>query len=469
LIQPADHTPADECRLGPYRLLSSLGRGATAQVFKAEHRHLGQLRALKILLPEHATRPDLVGRLVTEARAMARLRHPCIAEVFECDVLKDGSAFIAMEYLRGEPMRSWMERVGKLNRHPLLAAAIVGMVAEGLSFAHDQAVVHRDLKPENVLLIPHPSKANTFSVKLLDFGIAKILQEEPLTRTRTGCVVGTPGYMAPEQWCAGSAIDHRADLYALGCMLFELLSGRPPFLETSDLSLMRAHLDDLAPVVGSLVENVPAALDRLVQRLLAKSPTERPQDAEEVIAAIESVVGCTRAQFSDLLHSPGGYGVVARESAEIEPRDIVRTLIATGHSAELGLLLALRPGGKLRRLRRRLPVLIGVACCCAAGLAAVWFLAQGPATQPPLPAARKSIIAKPPPLRESSPEPIPSKTPRSATRIAGATAAKAPRIDKPPSRSSAPRRDRAHRRPVGPKRQAKTGPRSPTIYRPVGD
>ena len=129
---PAAGQPfAGNAQIGPYRLLSSLGKGGTAEVFLAEHRHLGQLRAVKILLPEAAVSPDIVGRLVTEARAMARLRHPTIAEVFECDVLADGTAFIAMEYLRGESVRGWLERAGNLSRYPMLAAAIAGVVGRG--------------------------------------------------------------------------------------------------------------------------------------------------------------------------------------------------------------------------------------------------------------------------------------------------------------------------------------------------
>ena len=272
--------PIGPAQIGPYRLLSSLGKGGTAQVFKAEHRHLGQFRAVKVLLPEIATSADVVGRLMTEARAMARLRHPTIAEVFECDVLDDGTAYIAMEYLRGESIRAWLARVGNLSGHPMLAAAIAVVLGQGLSFAHGQGVIHRDLKPENVVLIPDPGDPPAFSVKILDFGIAKLLREEPVTRTRTGHVVGTPVYMAPEQWRPGGAVDHRTDIYALGCLLFELLSGRPPFDLTNDQSLMRAHLEDSPPDVRSLAAGVPAAMAGLIARMLAKAPADRPQTVD---------------------------------------------------------------------------------------------------------------------------------------------------------------------------------------------
>jgi serine/threonine protein kinase len=306
--------PDGDRQIGPYRLLGSLGRGGMAEVFKAEHVHLGQARALKILLPEISARPEIVGRLLTEARALGRMRHPSIVEVFDCDVLSDGTAFIAMEYVRGEAMRAWLERVGKLTSEPTLAAAIVGAVGEGLAFAHRQGVVHRDLKPENILLVGNPSDPDAFSIKILDFGVAKLLREEPLTTTRHGCVIGTPIYMAPEQWRPGSAIDHRADIYALGCLFFELLCGRPPFVEYDDVSMMRAHLDDPPPPVTSLEEGLPAGWCDLISRMLAKAPADRPQSVEEVLTALESLLGYERSRWSQLLRTPSGWSVGARET-----------------------------------------------------------------------------------------------------------------------------------------------------------
>jgi eukaryotic-like serine/threonine-protein kinase len=315
---PRDQAPS-EPQLGAYRVLGSLGRGGTAQVFKAEHQRLGQIRALKVLLPEISARPDLVGRLLTEARAMARLRHPAIVEVLDCDVLPDGTAFIAMEYLRGEPLRSWLERVGRLHQHPELAAAIVGVVAQGLLFAHEHGVVHRDLKPENILLVASAGEGPAFSLKILDFGIAKLLSEEPLTRTRVGCVVGTPMYMAPEQWRPGEEIDCRTDIYALGCLLFELLTGRPPFNAHDDMSMRRAHLELAPPTLESLVPGLPQGFDPLVARMLAKDPAERPHGVEEVLVELEKLAGQPRDQFAGLLRAPEGRAVVPKQTVACEP------------------------------------------------------------------------------------------------------------------------------------------------------
>jgi serine/threonine protein kinase len=322
-MPPAHH------QIGPYQVLGSLGKGGMSEVYKVEHRHLGQIRALKVLLPEIAARADIVERLLSEARAMAGLRHPAIVEVYDCDVLSDGTAFIAMEHLQGEPLRLWAERVGKLARQPRLAAAIVGRIAEGLAFAHKQAVVHRDLKPENVFLVRAPGDRDAFSVKVLDFGVAKMLRDERRTPTLDGCVIGTPVCMAPEQWRPGTAIDHRADIYALGCLFFELLCGRPPFIESEDIALMHAHLETTPPTPRSLEPSLSAGLDALVSRMLAKSPADRPQSLEEVLVELEALIGRPRAEWGALLRTPPGCPVIVQEaiaSATTQPaRSVARS------------------------------------------------------------------------------------------------------------------------------------------------
>jgi serine/threonine protein kinase len=313
--------------IGPYQVLGSLGIGGMAEVFKVEHRHLGLIRALKVLRHEISSRPELVERLLAEARAMGRLRHPAVVEVFDCDVLQDGTAFIAMEYLRGEPLRLWMERIGRLAGFPRLAAALVGRVAEGLAFAHRQDVVHRDLKAENIFMVQDPGDGDRFTLKLLDFGVAKILREErPRSLTLDGCVIGTPTCMAPEQWSPGSAIDPRTDIYGLGCLFFELLCGRPPFLEMDDLAIMRAHCETEAPRVADLEPFLPPGFDPLVARMLAKAPGDRPRDLEEVLSELEGLVGQPRASWGDLLRTPPGFPVIVQDTLEMESTGPARSL-----------------------------------------------------------------------------------------------------------------------------------------------
>jgi eukaryotic-like serine/threonine-protein kinase len=386
--------------IGPYRLLGAIGRGGMAEVWKAEHRHLGQIRALKVLLPGAAARSDLVVRLITEARATAWLRHPVIVEVFDCDVLPDGTAFIAMEFLQGEQLRAWLDRVGKLADHPRLAAAIAGRAAEGLAFAHNLGVVHRDLKPENLFLVPMQSDRPAFAVKLLDFGIAKLLCEQSPARTRPGCVIGTPAYMAPEQWQLGQPVDHRSDVYALGCLLFELLAGRPPFPCDDEIGAMRGHLELDPPDITTLEPAVPAALSDLLVWMLAKRPEDRPQTMAAVIAALEGFLGLDRPRFSELLRAPAALTVrlgdpegpvATRRGLGEEPRPA-----RTGPS----LPTIAAPETARRRERRRrvaLAASLAVTGVGAAAVTALWLTRPGVAGPTGAAAAGAPVAAAAPP------------------------------------------------------------------------
>jgi serine/threonine protein kinase len=396
-----------EDRLGPYRLLLSLGKGGMAEVWKAEHRHLGQLRALKVLLPEVAARSDLVSRLLTEARATARLRHPAIVEVFDCDLLDTGGAFIAMEYLRGEHLRAWLDRAGNLARQAPLAAAILGVLADGLAYAHQQGVVHRDLKPENIFLVPLAPGALPFGVKILDFGIAKLLREQSPTKTRPDCVMGTPLYMAPEQWQPGETIDHRADVYALGCVFFEILTGRPPFAYGDDLAMMRAHLMQPAPLVTSVEPSVPQPLARLLSAMLAKDPEDRPATMEVVIVAVEQFLGVSRAGFPQRLQAPVGQPV--RPEMPSEQRLFAVDLSSTRdnegwpvrRSPPTPTALANHGDeaiGRRRRLLSRVPLtVVGALAVCGLGLFAIWVVFGGGRGGEPAGAATGTASAGPRP------------------------------------------------------------------------
>jgi serine/threonine protein kinase len=313
-----------------------------AEVFKAEHRHLGQIRGLKVLLPEIAAQPELLSRLLTEARTMARLRHPTIAEVYDCDVQGD-SAFIVMEYLPGITLRTWCDQVGKLARNSGLAAAIVGTLADGLAFAHQHGVVHRDLKPENVLLIPLPDDDDGFALKILDFGVAKLVREQPViptaakarpesavNQTQHGCIVGTPLYMAPEQWRPGSAIDHRVDIYALGCVLFELLCGRPPFCEEEPSAIMCAHLTELPPDVTILEPEIGSRFQILLARMLAKSPEDRHPSMEDVLTELESISGHKRSQWHEMLRTPRTGAMAVRGTLVINLQQTIVDRVGVG-------------------------------------------------------------------------------------------------------------------------------------------
>jgi tRNA A-37 threonylcarbamoyl transferase component Bud32 len=286
--------PGPGMSVGPFRLMELVGRGGMAEVFLARHRHLGHVRALKILTHEHPASPEHVARLLTEARATAQLHHPAIVQVFDCDVLPHGGAYIVMEYLEGEPLSRWLARAGNLADQPRLAAALTATVADALGVAHERGIVHRDLKPENLFLVPHPREPRRFAVKILDFGVAKMLHEQGLAKTSTGCLIGTPDYMAPEQCLP----------IAPSCVLFELLCGRRPFVTDDAWSVMVAHASTPAPTARSIAPAVPAVLDALVTRMLAKAQDDRPSDMSEVVAVLERYLGCARADLPQLLHMP---------------------------------------------------------------------------------------------------------------------------------------------------------------------
>jgi serine/threonine protein kinase len=335
--------PRPGVSVGPFRLIQLIGRGGMAEVFLGRHRHLGHVRALKILLPESPANPQHVARLLTEARATAQLHHPGIVQVFDCDVLPHGGAYIVMEYLEGEPLSRWLARAGNLADQPRLAAALVATVADAVGAAHERGIVHRDLKPENLFLVPHPRDPRRFTVKILDFGVAKLLHEQGQAKTSTGCLIGTPDYMAPEQCLPIAPIDQRTDVYALGCVLFELLCGRRPFVTNDAWSVMVAHASTPAPAPRAIAPGVPAELDTLVTRMLAKAQADRPSDMAEVLAALERYLGCARSDIPQLLQTPERACVGRRIPGQRTARTVARSTRAAGRGGTRVTASASRP------------------------------------------------------------------------------------------------------------------------------
>ena len=265
-------------------------------VYLASHEVLGRRAAVKVLLPEFTGNAELVSRFFREARATAQLRHHAFVEIFDSGRLGDGSAYLVMEYLRGENLAAYLRRVGALPVDDALA--IARDIAEGVGFAHAHGIIHRDLKPDNVFLTvnagePGDPQAAGVAVKILDFGIAKLMGEpdrkETASRTRAGAVLGTPLYMAPEQ-CRGSGqIDHRADLYSFGCIVHEILCGLPPFPLEGFGEILSAHLAQPPPPLRTLRRDVPDAVEHLVLTLLSKRADDRPPDMAAIAAAIDSI------------------------------------------------------------------------------------------------------------------------------------------------------------------------------------
>ena len=279
-------------RFGNYEIVSQLGAGGMGTVYVARHSLLGRTVAVKVLRPELSQNREIVTRFFNEARAATSIRHPGIIEVFDFGHDETNCAYIIMELLQGENLGQRLHHVGRVSLSQ--AITIVRQIAGALQAAHAQHILHRDLKPDNVFLVPDPEIPSGERIKLLDFGIAKLLADpstQGRSHTETGAVMGTPTYMSPEQ-CRGSrstTLDERSDLYALGCIFYELLSGRPPFLSDGVGDLLAHHMYFPPPPLRALLPDLPPSVESLVLRLLAKDPQERPACARAVITELDAL------------------------------------------------------------------------------------------------------------------------------------------------------------------------------------
>ncbi|WP_044241847.1 serine/threonine-protein kinase [Chondromyces apiculatus] len=270
-----------DTQLGPYRLLHPLGAGGMGQVFAATDTRTDQVVALKLLQDEAAQHPQLVARFLQEGRALSMLRHPGIVKVLDCVKPEDGRPFVVMEVLQSPTLRDWVAQ----QDHPLELETVISLgqqIAEAMSHVHEQGIVHRDLKPSNILVTTADGTApSACTIKVVDFGIAKVPaapEGGPDTQVQTGdlTVLGTARYMAPEQFLGAAEVTAKADVYALGVVLFELISGRLPFLGDEDAEFMAKHAQERAPSLRALRPEVPAGLCVLVDAMLAKEPGARP-------------------------------------------------------------------------------------------------------------------------------------------------------------------------------------------------
>jgi serine/threonine protein kinase len=262
---------ADGFFLGGYMVLDRIGKGRMAGVYKARH-PTGQVVAIKVLPPSKAQDPMLLGRFQREAKLALMLTHPNIVRGFQ--VGKEGNLhFLVMEYLEGETLEDALTKKGKYP--PEEAVRIVYQALQGLQHIHDQGLVHRDLKPSNLMLLPGPKGP---TVKILDIGLGRMLDEGldgDAGLTAEGVLLGTPDYMAPEQARDARAIDIRADIYSLGCVLYHLLAGQPPFPDTNIISQMIRHASEPPRPVAQFSPGVPDGLQQILSWMMAKAPDGR--------------------------------------------------------------------------------------------------------------------------------------------------------------------------------------------------
>ncbi|PZG85852.1 serine/threonine protein kinase [Streptomyces sp. NTH33] len=292
---------------GRYRLTHRLGRGGMAEVFAAEDVRLGRTVAVKLLRADLAEDPTSKARFTREAQSVAGLNHHAIVAVYDSGEDQVGGQavpYIVMELVEGRTIRDLLLTAEAPG--PEQALIIVSGVLEALAYSHQHGIVHRDIKPANVII------TDNGAVKVMDFGIARALHGASTTMTQTGMVMGTPQYLSPEQ-ALGKAVDYRSDLYATGCLLYELLALRPPFTGETPLSVVYQHVQDM-PVPPSQVADgtCPPELDGLVMRSLAKEPDDRFQTAEEMRGMVQYGL--------QMLYDQGGH-TGTWNTGPVEPHD----------------------------------------------------------------------------------------------------------------------------------------------------
>jgi serine/threonine-protein kinase len=379
--------------IGSYVIRAKVGQGGMGSVYVAEHATLGRRAAIKVLQPELSNDRSVVTRFFNEARAASAIHHPSIVEIYDFGYTADANAFIVMEFLDGETLAKRRYRVGRMD--PRRSLVFARQIAGALAAAHELGIVHRDLKPENIFVVPDPEVHGGERIKLLDFGIAKLQNGfGDTSRTQTGSVLGTPAYMAPEQCRGAGTVDARADLYALGCVTYELLVGRPPFVADGAGDLIAHHLYFEPLPLRQLDATVPEPVERLVLWLLTKDPARRPQTARDLIG----IGTATDAQIAPTM--PG--------SAPTVPTP-------TTLSGASGVAM---PTPALVATRRRWVVPVVAVTAVAAGLAIYFAVAnKSSATTVEVTAQKPS---EPTPAARPAPEPTtpPAKPPEPAKPLA---------------------------------------------------
>jgi len=465
---PSDRSPAflegsespvapGDVLAGKYRVDRILGAGGMGLVVAATHLTLHQRVALKFLRPDAARMPETKERFLREAQAAVRLKSEHVAKVLDVGTLEDGSPYMVMEYLEGATLGEVVRKHGPL---PVAdAVSHVVQACEAVAEAHAAGIVHRDLKPDNLFLTK--SVHGRPLVKVLDFGIAKTLGVDlHLSLTRTATIVGSPLYMPPEQLRSAKHVDVRADIWALGAVLFELVAGRPPFVAESFSELCLKVATDPTPTPSSVRADIPTSLDAVVLRCLEKDPSKRFQNVGELADALQAFASESVRDFARRVSS-----VLKMDSQPAPPPPLAveptGTHGGTLAKANTGTAWGHTSAGALAR-RRKLAWLGGAAAALvsAAAIVAVVSHPAAPAPSAPVAASCAAAVTSPIPPAVSleapvvvppsvtpsvsepsaapSPQPPPRRAPPAASPVAHAPSASAPSSAPAPPAAPAP-------------------------------
>jgi len=387
---------------GKYRVVRIIGQGGMGAVYEAEHVRLGQRVAIKVLLPRFLDKPEIVGRFEREARAASQIRGTNVARVIDVDVSESGTPYMVMEYLEGHDVS---QELALRKRLPVDEAVdIVLQACAGMSEAHGLGIIHRDLKPSNLFVC---TEGGARTVKILDFGISKITHETDSALTATETSMGTPLYMSPEQIRSAKHVDARADVWALGIILYELLTGRPPFTGGATAVAAAIVADELTPLRTFRAE-LPAALERVVQRALEKQASARYADVGSLAMAL--LPFASEAARGKVTSDSGQFPRITVGAGLAPSMDASPTVPAGSEATQLapaaeGVTAAPWTASEVRSPRRsNTLVLFALPAAALAAIAGWALLGRSPPEPPPkLPATSASST-----VEMSAPAPSPS-------------------------------------------------------------